>query len=173
MLKMHGVITALCLPLLLHMNFAQAEKVVKGDVEVLLQQHKVVMLGNTEVIEPVEHIKPGEIVEYQATYRNTTHHVIHQLQATLPIPPETEYLPGSARPQPVMASVDGISYAPVPLRKNVKLADGKIEEQDVPVSEYRSLRWAIGDIGAGQKIPVFARVRIAPVSGAVAEEAKK
>ncbi|MDD4929569.1 MAG: hypothetical protein PHP85_09860 [Gallionella sp.] len=160
--------------LLLQMNFAQAEGPVKGaagsrlkgDVEVVLQQFKVVVHNGAEELKPVERIKPGEIIQYQATYSNVSDHAVHQLQANLPIPPETEYLPGSAKPAIVEASTDGVTYAAVPLRKKVLLANGKTEERDVPVSEYRSLRWAIGDINAGQKVSVYARIRLAPVASA-------
>lgn len=168
----------LAVVLLLQMNFAQAagaarEAPVKEDVKVVLQQFKVVVHNGEEKLTPVERIKPGEIIQYQATYSNVSNHVVHQLQATLPVPPETEYLPGSARPAIVAASIDGINYSAVPLRKKVQLANGKTEERDVPVSEYRSLRWAIGDISAGQKTSVYARIRLVPTGGASAEGVKR
>ncbi len=177
MLKLRNVMVALGFVALLQSTWAQAEAplkaAVKSDVEVVLQQHKVTKQGHEEKLEAVDRIKPGEIVEYQATYRNVSTHAISQLQATLPIPAETEYVPDSARPQNVMASTNGVNYAAVPLRKKVKLANGKIEERDVPVTEYRSLRWAVGDLAAGQKTTVFARIRLAPVGQALAEGAKK
>lgn len=174
MIKMRNIVLMLCLPLLFPMSLAQAEGIpVKGDVEVVLQQHKVVKHGNKESLEAVDRIKPGETVEYQATYRNVSKKTVHELKAILPIPAETEYLSGSARPAKVEASVDGVNYAPIPLRKKIKLANGQIEEQDIPLSEYRSLRWTIGDLAAGQKIPVFARVHLAPAGKATTGEAKK
>ena len=174
---LRNFVLVLFLQLLLQAGLAQAEGPVKGttrgDVEVVLQQHKVVKHGKHEALEAADGIKPGETVEYQATYRNTTHSAVHQLYATLPIPAETEYLPGSAKPARVEASLDSVNYAPVPLRRKVTLANGQIEERDIPASEYRSLRWAIGDLAADAKITVFARVRLAPVGQAKAEEGKK
>lgn len=177
MFKLRNIIAVLGVVLSLQSGFAQAEaplkSALKSDIEVVLQQHKVSKHGNEEKLEAVERINPGEMVEYQAVYRNVSTHEVKQLQATLPIPAETEYVPNSARPQNVMASTDGVSYAAVPLRKKVKLNNGKIEERDVPVTEYRSLRWAVGDLAAGQKATVFARIRLAPVGQALAEVAKK
>lgn len=176
MLKVRNFAFAL---LLLQMNFAHAEgplaaaSHVKSAVDVVLQQFKVTHQDGIEKLKPVEHIKPGELIQYQATYSNVSTNAVHQLLATLPIPSETEYLPGTAKPAGVMASVDGTTYAPVPLRKKVLLANGKTVEQVIPVSEYRSLRWTIGDLNAGQKTSVYARVRLAPVGEAVAKEAKK
>jgi uncharacterized repeat protein (TIGR01451 family) len=164
----------LMLCILLQMGVAHADNAaVKKDVEVTLQQFKVGKRAQAEVLESAAQIKPGEVIEYQATYHNTTKHVISQLQATLPIPKETEYIPNTANPVGVQASVDGVNYAPVPLRRMVKLANGQMTEQDVPVVEYRSLRWALGDLSANQKKTVSARIRLAPVGFAVAGGTKK
>lgn len=75
----------------------------------------------------------------------------------LPIPAGFEFLPDTARPPPAKASVDGRVFEPLPLRRVVKLADGRIKEQLVPLAEYRALRWAIGDLAAG----IVARVLLA------------
>ena len=164
MSKLQKIILALFSPLLLllfllflQINFAHAEGAVKSDVEVVLKQLKVVKHGDNEALEAAERIKPGEIVEYQTTYRNVSKHADGQLQATLPIPAETEYLPGSARPAAVQASVDGVNYAELPLRKKIKTAGGQLVEQDIRLSEYRSLRWTIGELEAGRKATVSAR----------------
>lgn len=171
MSRLSSILIALCLSFSL--NFAQAEGTARSDVEVTLQQHKVVKQGKNELLEAADRIKPGETIEYQAVYRNISKQSVRQLQATLPIPAETEYLPGSAKPAVVQASTDGVNYAPVPLRRKVKLASGQIEEQDIPLSEYRSLRWNIGDLAAGQKTTVSARVRLAPLVQETAEGGKK
>lgn len=165
---------AVLLCVLLQMGVAHADSsAIKKDVEVTLQQFKVNKRAQAEVLEPVVQIKPGEVIEYQVSYQNTTTHGISQLQATLPIPKETEYIPNTAHPALVQASLDGINYAPVPLRRTVKLANGQMVEQDLPVGEYRSLRWTLGDLSASQKKTVSARIRLAPLAQAVAGGAKK
>lgn len=170
MMKFYAVM--LCV--LLQMGMAHADNAaVKKDVEVTLQQFKVTKRAQSEVLEPAAHIKPGEVIEYQVTYQNTTKRGISQLQATLPIPKETEYIPNTANPAAVQASLDGVNYAPVPLRRTVKLANGQMAEQDVPVVEYRSLRWTLGDLSASQKKTVSARIRLIPLGSVVAGGAKK
>ncbi|MFY9259064.1 MAG: hypothetical protein WAO71_00995 [Gallionella sp.] len=167
-------LSALMLCVLLQMGVAHADDVaVKKDVEVTLLQLKVSKRAQTEVLEPVVQIKPGEVIEYQVSYHNTTKRPISQLQATLPIPKETEYIPNTANPAVVQASLDGVNYAPIPLRHVVKLANGQMTEQDVPVVEYRSLRWSLGDLSANQKKTVSARVRLAPIGLAGAGGVKK
>ncbi len=170
MLKLYGMM--LCV--LLQMGAAHAAGVAKKDpVEITLQQFKVVKRGQAEALESVDRVKPGEMIEYQAIYRNTTNHAIGNLQAILPVPANIEYLPNTAKPSAVEASVDGVSYAPVPLRRLVKLPNGQSVMRDVPVAEYRSLRWAIGDLAANQKVIVSARMRLAPLGQAGMEGAKK
>ncbi|MDD2774571.1 MAG: hypothetical protein PHU06_01300 [Gallionella sp.] len=170
MLKLYALVFCV----LLQMGVAHADNsAVKKDVEVTLKQFKVGKHAESEVLESATQIKPGEVIEYQATYHNTTKHAISQLLATLPIPKETEYIPNTANPVGVEASLDGVTYAPVPLRRMVKLANGQMTEQAVPLIEYRSLRWVLGDLSAGQKKTVSARIRLSPLTSAVAGGAKK
>lgn len=169
MLKLCGVV--LCL--LLQAGVAYADNVGKKEVEVSLQQFKVGKRAQTEVLEPADRIKPGEVIEYQVSYRNTTNHLVRQLNATLPVPAETEYIPNTASPQGVQASLDGVSYQAVPLYRMVKLPNGQTEKREVPVAEYRSLRWSLGDLPANQKMTVSARMRLAPLDKAATGGAKK
>jgi len=48
--------------------------------------------------------------------------------------------------------VDGITFAAFPLRRPVRQPDGTVIEQPIPWSEYRALRWSIGDLNAGKSI---------------------
>jgi hypothetical protein len=82
------------------------------------------------------------------------------VKATLPIPSGMEYIPESAVPNQVMATADDVNYASVPLKRNVKRADGKIIQELVPYSEYRSLRWDLGEIAAGAVKSVKARMKV-------------
>lgn len=169
MLKIYAVL--LCL--LLQVGFVHAESVSKKEVEVLLQQFKVVKQGQSEMLEPVQRIKPGELIEYQVKYRNTSNHALRQLNAILPIPKETEYVPDSAHPQNVQASLDGLTYAPVPLVREVRLSNGEKQIRVVPTAEYRSLRWLIGDLPATQTVTVSARIRLAPLTDSSVVRVKK
>jgi hypothetical protein len=42
----------------------------------------------------------------------------------------------------------------------VKQPDGTVIQQPVPWSEYRALRWSVGDLDAGKSVTVSARARL-------------
>lgn len=111
-----------------------------------------------EAISPADNAKPGDVLEYVATYRSKS--AVRQLEATLPIPVGTEYLPGSATPGGARASTDGVVFAAIPLKRKVKQSDGKEAEQLVPYAEYRYLRWPAQDLAAAALTKVGARVRL-------------
>jgi hypothetical protein len=72
-----------------------------------------------------------------------------------------EYLPETAKPAPAMASLDGRNFEPFPLKRTVMLPDGTKKEEAIPYSEYRALRWALGDLDSGKATLVSARARLA------------
>jgi uncharacterized repeat protein (TIGR01451 family) len=105
--------------------------------------------------------KPGDVLEYRAVYRNESSRALRNVVATLPLPEGgMEYLPDAAALKTAVASIDGKSYAALPLKRTVLLANGKREEQLVPANQYRFLRWTLGDLPAGATKTVSARVRI-------------
>jgi uncharacterized repeat protein (TIGR01451 family) len=169
MLKIYVVL--LCA--LLQAGTAYAETAPKRDVEVLLQQFKVGKHGQLDALGAAVRIQPGDVIEYQATYHNVSNHLVSQLNAILPIPKETEYVPDSARPQNVQASVDGVTFALIPLRRSFKLPNGQTALREIPTVEYRSLRWVVGDLPAHQKLTVSARIRLAPLADSGVERVKK
>ena len=62
----------------------------------------------------------------------------------------------------VEASLDGRTFAAVPLTRVVRGPDGRNVIREVPVSEYRALRWPLGSLSSRQSRAVTARVRIQP-----------
>jgi uncharacterized repeat protein (TIGR01451 family) len=138
---------AICLPVL-------------AEVKVVLTASKIVMVNGAEQRQSADKAKPGEIIEYVAEYRNTTKSSVSNVVATLPVPSGMEYLPDTAEPAQVMASTDDHNYAPVPLKRSVRGADGKMVEQQVPFSEYRSLRWNLGSITGEKTKVVKARMKV-------------
>ena len=142
------------------------------DVQVVLTQQKVrVGTDGKEILEPAERAAPGDVIEYRATYTNRTKDTVRNLVATLPVPRETVYEANSARPAGVLASSGG-TYGPVPLKRTVRGADGREVERDVPLSEYRSLQWSVGQLAAGASTTVSARMRLVPVGVAAPAAAK-
>lgn len=127
-----------------------------------LEAHKVLLADNgKEQLAPAAQARPGDVLEYRATYRNTSDKPIRAVMATLPVPSTgVEYLPNSAMPLGVEASVDGTRFAPAPLKRVVMTPEGRPQQQVVPAVEYRFLRWPLGDLPAGASKTVSARVRV-------------
>lgn len=125
-----------------------------------LEARKVVRAADgKETFAPAETAKPGDVIEYVATYRNSGKQPIRNLEATLPIPQNTELVDGSARPAGAKASVDARTFADMPLKRRV-VRDGKTVEETVPTREYRSLRWYAAEL-PGDKVATYtARVKV-------------
>lgn len=141
------IVTSFCLPVL-------------AEVKVMLTANKIVMVNGKEQMESSDKAKPGEVIEYVAEYRNTGKTPVTDVVATLPVPAGMEFLPDTAQPPQLMASTDEHNYAPVPLKRKVAGPDGKLVEQVVPYSEYRSLRWPLGKLQGGESKSVKARMRV-------------
>jgi hypothetical protein len=58
--------------------------------------------------------------------------------ATLPVPKGMTYFPSDTDPSHPHASLDGETFAPLPLLHWVRLADGSLLQRQVPYSQYRS-----------------------------------
>lgn len=117
-----------------------------------------------EVLSSADKVAPGDLLEYKVTYQNNSKTQLKQLTATLPLPVGTTYVAGSAKPAGAMASVDDKSFAAMPLKRKVKKADGTLEEQLVPLSEYRALRWKLGELAEKNKTVASARVHVNQVA---------
>lgn len=141
----------------------------KKAVEVVLVQSKVVHdAQGKEQLVAADSVKPGDVLEYRATYTNNTGKAVTGLVANLPIPDGLEYLPKSAKPGATLvkaAAKDG-QFAAEPLSRVV---NGKSEA--VPYNEYRSLRWTLGQLPANGVTAVSVRAKVeetAPPSQPVA-----
>jgi len=131
------------------------------EVKVQLTAQRVVKNSQgRETFTAGETAKPGDTIEYRAVYKNSGTATAHNVLATLPVPPEMEYLPDTASPATASASTNGIAYSGMPLKRKVKLASGAIAIRDVPVDEYRSLRWDLRDLPPGSSAIVSARMKI-------------
>lgn len=158
---MNAVLKCFTLALLLAAGSAQAQQApAKGPVETTLEARKVVRAADgKETLAPAETAKPGDVIEYAATYRNTSRQAVKSLQATLPIPANTEFVPGSVKPAGARASVDGATFAEIPLKRRVT-RDGRQVEEQVPYREYRYLRWYPGELGGDKAVSFNARVKV-------------
>lgn len=130
-------------------------------LSIKLTVHKVVIVDDREKHLPADAAQPGDLLEYRAEYRNTGRTPTTRLKAVVPVPAQgLEYLPGSASPQAVSASVDGRHFAPAPLTRAVTLPNGRREIRPVPVAEYRYLQWHLGELAPGASAVVKARMKV-------------
>ena len=130
--------------------------------------------GAAEQLEAALQARPGDLLEYRVRYHNGSSEPLKQVLATLPIPAAgAVYVPGSAKPAGALASTDGRRFEPEPLRRWVVLPDGSRVQKLVPATEYRFLRWNLGDLAANQAAIVSARVRVADGADAYNQEQTK
>ncbi|WP_390345376.1 hypothetical protein ACFJIS_31575 [Variovorax boronicumulans] len=113
---------------------APTEAAQKKTVAVVLTQAKVVKdARGKEQLLAADSVKPGDVLEYTATYTNHTGKAVTGLVANLPIPEGLEYLPKTAKPGATLvkaATKDG-AFAAEPL---ARVVNGKSEP--VPYNEY-------------------------------------
>jgi uncharacterized repeat protein (TIGR01451 family) len=125
-----------------------------------LQVQRVEMVNGQSVYKPAPVSKPGDILEYRATYTNHGNTAVNGLIANLPIPAGTTLVDRSQLPPDALASTDGIRFAPLPLTRTVHLPDGSTHQESVPLSEYRALRWNLGTLAPGKSAQAQARVSV-------------
>ena len=118
-----------------------------------------------EQLAPAQSVKPGDLLQYTATYRNDGNQAVKRLAATLPIPLGTEFVGASAVPRNVLASVGGHEFEPLPLMRKVKRPDGQVVDVPVPLAEYRALRWPERELAAGATYVTSVRVRVTAAEG--------
>jgi len=146
----------------------------KEPVTITLSMKQVVVdaKGN-ETLKDAPRIKPGDLVEYTAVYRNRSSQGVSGLKASLPVPVGLEYVRQSAKPALVMATTDGVQFAAEPLMRTVKDQAGQDRQVEVPYSEYRNLRWEVGNLDAGKRAVVSARMRVIALPKTPEELVKK
>ncbi len=148
----------------------------RGDVVVELTAKKVTIDANgKEVLASAEKAAPGDVIEYVATYANKGDKSVKDLLGMLPVPHGMEYIPSTAKPSKVFASLDGKQYGVVPLKRKVRLPNNKEEIREVPPAEYRFLRWDLKNLAPGQRVTVSARMQVIkePASAAANDSTKQ
>jgi uncharacterized repeat protein (TIGR01451 family) len=143
--------------------WAQGPTAAAEGVDVKLVGQKVVVNAGKEALVEATEARPGDTIEYRATYSNKGKDLARKLEATLPVPADMQLIGSTVRPTGALASIDNRKFEPMPLKRKVKLADGREELRDVPLSEYRALRWQLGDLAAGASQVVSARMQVNPV----------
>ncbi len=132
-------------------------------VEAKLTQWRVVMDNKKgETFADAKSVLPGDVIEYRSTYSNVSKKTVKSLVVVLPLPEGFEYVTGSSKPagSVVQAATSDGRYADLPLLRTVKDKDGQSQTERVPNADYRSLRWAIGDLLPGNSFEIKARARV-------------
>ena len=127
-----------------------------------------------ETLQPAQTVKPGDMLQYSTVYTNPSQRAVSRLVTNLPIPVGTEWVATGTVPSTVLASLDGKVFAPVPLMRKTRRADGQLVDVPVPLNEYRSLRWPEQQLAAGASFTTTARVRVisAPTQATAASGAR-
>ena len=152
------------------------QKAEQKPLTVELTQKKVVKdERGRERLEEVDGVRPGDVLEYRAVYRNVSKQPLKGVAANLPLPEGLEYVARTAQPgkgAQFALKADG-AYEAEPLMR--KGADGRM--QPVPLNEYRQIRWRLEELAPGAEAVVSARAKvemaapsqeISPVSAAAA-----
>jgi hypothetical protein len=142
-------------------NAGNTQRVPADPLQIKLFRSKVAFEGGREVLQDASLARPGEILEEVATYTNISQAALKNLEATLPVPSNTEVVIASIKPASALASVDGKTFSKIPLTRKARLPSGVEVEQPVPLSEYRYLRWYPGDLAPEKPISFSARFKVA------------
>jgi hypothetical protein len=120
-------------------------------VDVNLHAYKIEMQNGKEKLVGATAAKPGDVIEYRVTYANKS--------AVLPIPVGTSYIEHSAQPSNISARTGqaDAQYFKIPLASTPATAAA---QSNVPVSDYRFVRWQLEKLDAGQNKVVSVRVRV-------------
>ncbi|MBS0457576.1 MAG: hypothetical protein JSS44_09640 [Proteobacteria bacterium] len=136
-----------------------------------LEVQKVVAEAGHPVLKSAADAKPGDTLQYRATYTNRGDSAAQHLLAKLPIPKGTTLVAESGQPAGAMGSTDGQHFEAMPLLRAVVGKDGKAQREVVPLAEIRALRWDLGTLDPKQSKVVRLNVHVdtvpAPAAAAV------
>ena len=145
---------------------ASSQTVLANTVNSSLSAQVVSVVDGKSVMKPATDAKPGDVLEYRATYANNTRSAINGLLATIPVPVGSTFIEASAVPAGPTASVDTVTFSPLPLVRTTQGANGVMRKEPVALEDYRAVRWNVGTLAAGQETVVSLRVLVNPVLGA-------
>ena len=130
------------------------------DLKVNLVAQRVVTDRGKESLVAADKAKPGDVIQYEAVYKNGGAGAARNINAVIPIPMGLALLADTATPPAKEGSLDGKNFQAFPLTHEVKNAAGTVEKQPVPLAEYRALRWTLSELSAGQSAIVHLRARV-------------
>jgi uncharacterized repeat protein (TIGR01451 family) len=154
-------IAATAIVILLVINSVQAQK---KDLVSELKAFKAEMVNGKEKLTEADKVSPGDIIEYQLTYKNETGNEIKNLKPVLPIPFGTELVENTALPIIVDASVTNeTSFKGYPIMKDVTLPNGSKTKIKAAAKEYRYIRWTVDSMKNNETKLFKVRVKVVEV----------
>ena len=139
-----------------------------GPLTSKLVEQKVIIKSGVETLISADQSKPGDVIQYTATFKNVGSRDLSNLGLTIPIPDGMVCLSNSVVSGSVLeASLDRQNFSIAPLVRKVT-TEGRNERQSVPVSDYRALRWVLGKLEAGTSVSVSLRALVSANSSNVA-----
>ena len=123
-------------------------------LSVNLQAKQIVTENGKQVLKTVNRANSGDVIQYQAIYRNNIQKPMTDLALTLPVPANMVYV-SSSSPAPTQASLDGKKFENLPIMRKV---NGKMVE--VPASQYRAVRWIVKTLPAQQSTTVSLTAKV-------------
>jgi len=145
-------------------------------LRLVLESYKVIQAKdeNGKLVErliPAAEVRPGDILEWVLEAENIGEVALENVALTIPIPPNTTYIEGSAKPlkwsddvvvEPLF-SYDGVHFSRPPLKREVKVKEGDrvvTKVVIVPPEEYTHVRWVVPRLEPGQKVRVSLRTKV-------------
>lgn len=99
-------------------------------------------------------VKSGDTLEYQGLFTNNSPERVRSMEVTLSIA-DGLVLVGGIHPKFPHATIDGSRFIRSPIRANI---GGQVQE--LPLSDYKALRWTLEDIGIGGTSVVKYRAKL-------------
>lgn len=108
-------------------------------------------------------ILPGQIIEYELIYKNTSSATLREVNASAGIPEGTAFVQGSATESDSLTpefSVDGSNFSTPPIYIDVENEAGEIERREADVDAYRAIQWRIPELSGGEEKSLIYRVQV-------------
>jgi hypothetical protein len=135
-----------------------------GKPSLILSAYKILPSakpGDSERLVEATQARAGDQLEYRAVYCNPTAATMHHVMVTVPVPDNgVEIVLDTASPHADLASTDGKHFAQLPLLRVETGLDGRKLSHPAPSTDYRFLRWDLGDVPAGATRTVRTRVQL-------------
>ena len=123
-------------------------------LSVNLQAKQLITQDGKLILKAVTRANRGDVIQYQATYRNNIQKPMTDVALTLPVPANMVYI-GASSPAPSQASLDGKTFENLPIMRKV---NGKLVE--VPASQYRAVRWVVKTLAPQQSTTVTMNAKV-------------